>query len=1415
MKEKNKFINRILKEKKGASLILTIITLSILVIIAGVMTTISLSTYNLSYRNFAREQAFISSEAALKNFYKNFNDENNTELRKKIIKKLERKNDVAKVKLQEYLNNGIPMNEAEQLAIEKYGTLVIDIELDTDDKAILTDDNKAKIEISTNSLSNPGVLNIKSSSSYLGYNNFVMAKLNKINDSAEKLLNIMKNSFYTNTGVVDLAAKSINGDVFVTKPAPGYDYTKIKNGYESGGYYSTMKMNLDGTDADKPNEWVEVLLRKHSHFNANHVIITQNHGYNLTKFNEYLVNGNLFVDSDKSLIGLKDEHGNKREGAIKLGFDFTVFDVNWFPNSGQAITETMLTIKGDVHAMGDARVENLFSNGNLYIKGNAWLDGYLHDNIWYSSAILTTSVIVNGNVHVGKNLHATQPNILGDLYVNGNTFIEGFYKKHIINKYKVYEDGRPAYIGGNLYVDGSKSAEPVLVELYNTKVVGNVYAKNAIIYTDNETQIGLYYEPNLEWKQKEAGVIGWERVNSKYRTGAHSGNLYTFGLNNMYLHKVSRVRNTNILGDLAIGSSLELLDANRAGFSVHGSLYVEGSLQIRNYWIGFETWKYGSANGNVLVRGTMAQISRTRIYGTLSALGKNNINENAGNWSNDETYKNTFAVNQRGIQLQASEIFKDLYSDIDVELFGGENNGSFVRGNLTANGDKLHIHGYNGNRDRGDPADNHQEWHKFKQEVGGNLYSKARKIQFSNPGQEVGVVIKGDAVFNNTDINSSNRDQYSAKLYGVTRIFHNLYSTIPLYIDGFVYNNNRDIDYTIIYGFIYVKEFAEIQSAYVRQMVWSDWARLEIKRFSRIAGSVVLTGKHGTDVVWNNNPQSDSGYNVRKRTTQGLYISRSSAAYGLDRTDNWHDRAKDEKPTIENGYVRSSVMHSFNTLMVTNFLQHGKDYFVANYSEMKKWETQDCEVDNTPGRGRNYWHGGMYTELGPIYWIIMHTYGREPNVIAKSDIFIKNIAVNDASKRVTYLERNILTYGSLLVSSHHNTYQTRKGTVTYGRDFFINAKSTHFEAPTDFDNRNIYYRKREIDLYRRGYEASIATWAYRKPRLPYYINSTINRSPSYNSIERMYNLLNRNSTDKINSTKNDYEEQTKKFNKNGNLKPIIWLPAKGEDTRNYISGGRPSTSTTKMDYIIADNLYSDGNLGQYGLKYAGLDAGNNAHHWTINRNIKFNERLVVGQNRDAREYLTFDTSEGNIHIKATKGLSVLNQGKILLKGDNSVFIYIDNEYNDDKPTDEHPNYIPDLLLENKTEIGYKKDASVNTNSRIYIVSHKKILMKFGSDLLTSAHYYAPFGALEYSGLENHESENYSFNGTLAVGRIKLVGNPLLLGAGSLFWTLSKLSFNIIPPTRINDPFNELNFGSESSFYNDADKLSTWKFTGYS
>lgn len=607
-----KIINRIkskLREKKGATMIVVITTMTLLMIIGSGFAALAFQSYRHSYGSLCRQQAMFTAKGVLDGFIDEFKV--NQTLRENVIKKLEEavatnpETDVTKIdaeinikNLHDYMADSGAFGTADE---EEEGNNTKDCMM----YVAYSDKSRTKLKLTV-------------AAKYKGFYNSLSVILGYTNKASYELSKIMSNALYFMTPVINLAIDQIQGDVYIDKNEYGdHDGNGIDDFYESvkalrafttstetmtGG--STLKIDLFGNKTGKAAEWVEVFIRTWKTFTSG----------NWQDIPTAIV-GSLKCNTSV-LLGLADRcsHGDMHSFPNATGYD---------SDGGQNTNHTCLKVSEDIYVNGNARGENFICK-NLFVTDNIADSEYMGNivaecqkgvgvmGVGFNSHIVVENdvradgfVIIHGGTSgiIGGDIYAGRYNQDGSMWGNAGygdiKSDNGGYKHGTGDVELTYAD-----VNGNIYAEGN-----VLIKDAST-VNGNVYAKGDVYIKNSNINGNVYCGGDLIVLEQRNGrrhvVGGTTTVGGNLSVKGNYSNLDTF---------------VHLDGDVSVKGDITLFDrASLGGNNKQAKIYCGGNFHMENDSV------LDDSNGYVVIKGDAYIGYECRVKPSIYVYGNVTIN---------------------------------------------------------------------------------------------------------------------------------------------------------------------------------------------------------------------------------------------------------------------------------------------------------------------------------------------------------------------------------------------------------------------------------------------------------------------------------------------------------------------------------------------------------------------------------------------------------------------------------------------------------------------------------------------------------------------------------------------------------------------------------------------------------------------
>lgn len=625
-----KIINRIkskLCEKKGATMIVVITTMTLLMIIGSGFATLAFQSYRHSYGSLCRQQALFTAKGVLDGFIDEFKINQN--LRENVIKTLEEtiatnpETDVTKIdaeinikNLHDYMADSGAFATADEQK-EEAGNNTKDCMM----YVSYSDKSRTKLKLTV-------------AAKYKGFYNSLSVILGYTNKASYELSKIMSNTLYFMTPVINLAIDQIQGDVYIDKNENGdHDGNGIDDFYESvkalhafttvneimtGG--STLKIDLFGNKTGKAAEWVEVFIRTWKTFTSG----------NWQDIPTAIV-GSLKCNTSV-LLGLADRCS---QGAMHSFRNATGYD----SKVGQNLNHTCLKVSEDIYVNGNARGENFICK-NLFVTDNIADSEYMgnivaecQEGVGLGGFAFNSHIVVENDVRadgfvvihggtsgiVGGDIYAGRYNQDGRIWGNpgfGDIKSDnGGYKHGTGDVELTYTD-----VNGNIYAEGN-----VIIKDAST-VKGNVYAKGDVYIKNSNINGNVYCGGNLTVLEERNGrrhvVGGTTTVGGSLSVKGNYANLDTF---------------VHLDGDVSVKGDITLYDrASLGGNNKKAKIYCGGNFHMENDSV------LDDSNGYVVIKGDAYIGYECRVKPSIYVYGNVTIKVEKSNYNVESMRRGIF-----------------------------------------------------------------------------------------------------------------------------------------------------------------------------------------------------------------------------------------------------------------------------------------------------------------------------------------------------------------------------------------------------------------------------------------------------------------------------------------------------------------------------------------------------------------------------------------------------------------------------------------------------------------------------------------------------------------------------------------------------------------------------------------------------
>lgn len=506
------------KRKRGASLVMVLVSMTILTIMGTLFTTIAMRSYQYSYSRMCRQQAYYTATSSVESLY-------------------------AKIKTNGSILNDITtaLNDAyEELNGATLGIDVTTIRVKigsthgdpvTEERAVVGSDffytylgecdlwarynNEKRTEIS-----------LEAEATYNGYSETARAIIAKTNRAASELKKIFDNTFCLQSPISTIVAETTHGDIYVSQPIADTDSAAVQNLVENQTIsaddikaYNTVFAELSEDGAtDNGHSGVPGQYLRYT----NGDIITSGNEGKYNKVLRYGVYGNAQAStSNASLVGhtkpLDMDNTPLTASLIKQPEEDDLWYNDWVELYMFSAAEGGTAVNGDLYSNSKILIGVLDrdANGVTYLR--SWdntikrsvfsydedpLDNYLnspeYENLTLDNKFehgFANDVFFNHKtdpLDVGRSVFRLN----GDMYLWQDARIENFDSKNVPKSEDENDDGKNnIYAYKNLYIDGmyidtawtTGATMPTTSNVVvggDIVVQGNAQIMNATIYGD-------------------------------------------------------------------------------------------------------------------------------------------------------------------------------------------------------------------------------------------------------------------------------------------------------------------------------------------------------------------------------------------------------------------------------------------------------------------------------------------------------------------------------------------------------------------------------------------------------------------------------------------------------------------------------------------------------------------------------------------------------------------------------------------------------------------------------------------------------------------------------------------------------------------------------------------------------------------
>ena len=586
------------KMKRGASLMVVLISITVLVIMGTLFTVIAMRSYNYSYSKMCKQQAYYTAVSAIQILYGNINSDVNvlTNIMGDLDDAIEA-NSAADISTIAVEVGEVGGSSAADGTINEHGTFASLMGKCTL-KARYTSEKKDEISLEAHA-------------TYNGYTSTARALVARTSKAAAERKKIFDNTFCLQSPISPIIAAETIGDIYISSPGSyerdditGVIFNTTANATVRDSIYgaiqpgvvsSTKTVHTKPVDIDNTpltdtagntyyNDWVELYM-----FSNYGTSLDAQYPRNYTA-----VNGDVYAQS-RVLIGMWDKdatdlkHFNTwnfeklRREYREVSADYehgnsdfeTLFDHD--DDDKVPVERSTFRVNGDIWLWEDARIENFDStrtynayNGvknNIYAMKDLYIDGYCYQGNDKDNFYASNQVSIFGDVMVQGELYIANSVVFGDIYCNGSrlTMVD-------------------CTVYGNVYFAGGEfTAE-------NTRIQSGTYNRSTVPNADeNPVMPSTYQGKSVSYSMPGGNLV--------IMNGANGNNPFLPSETTRGYGAV--LTNCSVTGTLYANTSVRL---------VVSEYTKEGAL-----WDRFNTYP-DSTYGNVIAVNQSVGIDLTRTY---------------------------------------------------------------------------------------------------------------------------------------------------------------------------------------------------------------------------------------------------------------------------------------------------------------------------------------------------------------------------------------------------------------------------------------------------------------------------------------------------------------------------------------------------------------------------------------------------------------------------------------------------------------------------------------------------------------------------------------------------------------------------------------------------------------------------------
>ncbi len=612
--------------RKGASLAMVLVSITILTIMGTLFTAIAMRSYEYSYAKLCKQQAYYTARSGISAFYSMLKSE--TGLLDSMTRDLDA---LCFASAATYSDDDFDITTVRlEVGSAGGGTsdgLISGGFFDTflgDCKLYVRYANKERSQIS-----------IEAHATYNGYAESARAIIARTNKASSELKKIFDNTFCLQSPITTIVTDGIDGDVYVSQPAP-YLYDEDGNWIEEGveGVYNKVLESLKKNSSY--GAYTEVTAGQYIRDNNGNVVTDES--TDVGKYNNVLrkiVYANVQASTEDA-----DKIGHTKPLSME---NTPITDRN---SEGQTYYNDWVELYMFSAVQGDTTVD-----GNLYAHSRILLglvdkdrSGRQYISYWDESL-----------------KREVYPNRASWYQVTSNLFPEYGLEGGGEGSVKDYEHGFDV----DVFFDHTRTEAVLDVSVSKFRINGNMYFWDDVRIENmdsTQTENALNGVKNNIYAKQNLYIDGfhidsWSSIMA-YATMSTSKQVSVYG--DVFIGENAFIRGANIYGDIyCYGEELTLVDTN-----VYGNIYFAGSK--------FTADRVTVSSGSLSVSYNGLNITQNLsggnvvIAGTKGSSNYSTYNSKAGFGTTDDTGNN--AASQWGATLIDCNIYGNLWSDVNTHI---------------------------------------------------------------------------------------------------------------------------------------------------------------------------------------------------------------------------------------------------------------------------------------------------------------------------------------------------------------------------------------------------------------------------------------------------------------------------------------------------------------------------------------------------------------------------------------------------------------------------------------------------------------------------------------------------------------------------------------------------------------------------